>query len=314
MNEAILLPPGVSLAILAFLLSLLPAGLFLWLWYLRRHDRPVPARAVIYGMVLGAGIVIPAFWFESWAKAAWEWLSPATVHNFDGALLPLQRPLDIILPAIGTFGIVATVEEGLRYLALYVWYRRSSAVDQVFDGLVIGLATGLGFATLENTVYFLNLIQQGNFDTLIFVFFLRFIISTLAHISFGGIMGAILARGMFSLYRPRRYFLRAFWLTWFIHGLFDLLLSINLSLYAVVLLAPPLWVLITWTSRREFFVINRQGRERLVGQRAPATKEAKLMESFFKQFDSPWNLHAPWMREKRLRRRLLSNLEDNAQQ
>ena len=313
MDEVLLLPPGVSLAILAFLLSLLPAGLFFWLWYLRRHDRPVPARAVIYGMLVGVGIVLPAFFFESWAKTIWEWLSPATAHNFDGALLPLQDPLDIILPAIGTFGIVAVIEEGLRFLALYFWYRRSRAVDQVFDGLVIGLAAGLGFATLENTIYFLNLIQQGNFDTLIFVFFLRFVISTLAHISFGGIMGALIARGIFSIYRPRRYFLQAFFITWFIHGLFNLLLSINLSLYAVMLLAPALWILITWSNRREFFVINRQGRELLVGQQAPATKEAKLMETFFKQFDSPWNIHAPWMREKRLRRRLLSNLEDNAQ-
>lgn len=312
MEEALLLPPGVSLAILAFLLSLLPAGLFLWLWYLRRHDRPVPIRAVIIGLVVGVVVVLPAFLLESQAKVLWEYLSPTTAHNFEGALLPLQHPFDVILPAIGTFLIVAAVEEGVRYIALYVWFRRSRAVDQVFDGLVIGLAAGLGFATLENTIYFLNLIQQGNFDTLIFVFFLRFIISTLAHISFGGIMGALIARGVFSIYHPRRYLLQAFFVPWFIHGLFDLLLSINLSIYAVLLLVTPLWVLISWVNRREFFVINRQGRELLVGQQAPATKEAKLMETFFKQFDSPWNVHAPWMREKRLRRRLLSNLEDNA--
>ena len=312
MEEAILLPAGVSLAILAFLLSLLPAGLFLWLWYLRRHDRPVPVKAVIYGLAAGAGIVLPAFALESRARALWEYLSPATAHNFDGALLPLEQPLDIILPAIGTFLIVALVEEGLRFGVLYLWFRRSRAVDQIFDGLVIGLAAGLGFATLENTIYFLSLIQQGNFDTLIFVFFLRFIISTLAHISFGGIMGALIAKGIFSIYRPQRYLLQAFLIPWVVHGLFDLLLSINLSIYAVVLLVPPLWVLIYWTTRREFFVINRQGRELLVNQQAPETKEARIMQNFFKEFDSPWNLNAPWLREKRLRRRLLHNLEDNA--
>lgn len=312
MNEAILLPPGFSLAILAFLLSLLPAGLFLWLWYLRRHDRPVPAKAVCFGFLAGIGIVLPAFAIESRARALWDLISPGTSYNFDGALLPLQQPLDIILPAIGTFLIVALVEEGLRFLVLYVWYRRSRAVDQIFDGLVIGLAAGLGFATLENTIYFLHLIQQGNFDTLIFVFFLRFIISTIAHISFGGIMGALIAKGIFSVYRPRHYLLQAFFLPWVVHGLFDLLLSINLSIYAVILLVAPLWVLIYWTSRREFFVINRQGSKMLIGQRAPETKEAKIMENFFKQFDSPWNINAPWLREKRLRRRLLHNLEDNA--
>ncbi len=312
MDQTILLPAGVSLAILAFLLSLLPAGLFLWLWYLRRHDRPVPIRAVLYGMAVGVAIVAPAFFFESRTQALWGYLSPTTVHNFDGALLPLQRPLDIILPAIGTFLVVALIEEGLRFGALYFWFRRSRSVDQIFDGLVIGLAAGLGFATLENTIYFLSLIREGSFDTLIFVFFLRFVISTLAHISFGGIMGALIAKGIFSVYRPRRYLLQAFLVPWFIHGLFDLLLSINLSVYAVILLVSPLWVLIYWTGRREFFVINRQGRKLLVGQQAPETKEARIMENFFKQFDSPWNRYAPWMREKRLRRRLLHNLEENA--
>lgn len=311
MQEAIVLPPGVSLAILAFLLSLLPAGLFLWLWYLRRHDRPVPVRAVIYGLLVGVAVVWPSFFLESRAKGVWGYLSPTTVHNFDGALLPLQHPLDIALPALGTFLVVALVEEGLRLGALYVWFRRSRAVDQVFDGLVIGLAAGLGFATLENTIYFLNLIERGSFDTLIFVFFLRFVASTLAHISFGGIMGALIARGIFSVYHRRRYLLQAFFIPWFVHGLFDLLLSINLSAYAVLLLGAPLLVLIVWSGRREFFVINRQGRALLLNQQAPATREAKLMEHFFQQFDSPWNIHAPWLREKRLRRRLLHNLEEN---
>ncbi len=176
---------------------------------------------------------------------------------------------------------------------------------------MIGLAAGLGFATLENTIYFLNLIQQGNFDTLIFVFFLRFAISTLAHISFGGIMGALLARGLFSVYRPKRQLFQAFALPWLVHGLFDLLLSINLSMYAVILLLPPLFIMIFWSSRRDYFVINRQGKEILVGQRAPETKEARLMQRFFKQFDSPWNINAPWLGEKRLRRALLQGLEDN---
>lgn len=312
MTEPIILPPGFALAILAFLLSLLPAGLFLWLWYLRRHDRPVPARAVLLGLLGGAFIVLPAFQLESWAPRLWAWLSPATVHYYHGAILPLQSLADIVLPAVGTFLVVATIEEGLRYVLLGWWFRRSAAIDQVFDGLVIGVAVGIGFATLENTIYFWQLFSQGSFDTLVFVFFLRFLISTLAHISFGGIMGVLLAQGVFSVYRPGRFWAQAFFVPWFLHGLYDLLLGINQSLYAVLLIAAPLAVLIHWSGRRDFFVINRLGRQLLVEQKAPETKEAKLMQHFFKQYDSPWNVAAPWLREKRLRRTLLRNLEDDA--
>lgn len=306
---AITLPLETAFAIIAFLLSLLPAGLFIWLWYLRRHDRPVPVTAVGLAFLIGLALVWPAFQLEEAASAAWFWVSPGTAHNFVGAALPLQTMRDVLLPALGTFLIVATVEEGLRYLILWVWLKFSRAVDQVFDGLVVGVAVGLGFATLENTLYFLDLISQGSFDTLVFVFFLRFLISTLAHISFGGLMGALLARGLFDVFRPRRWLLMAGGVPWFLHGMYDLLLGIDQSVYAVLLLFPALVVLISWTARREFFAIAREGGHLLVQERAPVTREARVMRQIFRRFESPWNKYAPWLRERRVRYNWLRELE-----
>src|SRR3989344_3272542 len=227
MGEAVSLPPGVAFAIIAFLLSLLPAGLFLWLWYLRRHDRPVPTGTIVGAFLVGLGLVWPAFQLEEAASRLWYRLSPATAHNFMGPTLPLQTALDLALPALGTFFVVATVEEGLRYLALQIWVRRGRTIDQVFDGLVLGVAMGLGFATLENTLYFLDLITSGSFDTLVFVFFLRFMISTLAHISFGGLMGALLARGVFDVLGAGHLRVAAFTLPLFFPGLDGFLLGID---------------------------------------------------------------------------------------
>jgi RsiW-degrading membrane proteinase PrsW (M82 family) len=289
MGEAVTLPPGVAIAILAFLLSLLPAGLFLWLWYLRRQQRPVPASAIAVAFILGVMSVVPAFQLEKWAPTVWERLSPSTAHYYDQALLPLQTLADVLLPAVGTFFIVALVEEGVRYLVLLVWFRLSRVVDQVFDGLLVGVACGLGFATLENTIYFFTLFSQGSFDTLVFVFFLRFIISTLAHVGFGGIMGALLARGMFAPFTARHYFLQAFFVTWFLHGLYDWLLVVNQTMYAVVLLVPPLVLLIYWTEHREFLAVSREGRKILLQQKPPTTT-APVVSS------SPWNVNAPWLK------------------
>jgi protease PrsW len=294
-NETILLPPGVAIAILAGLLSLLPAGLFLWLWYLRRHDRPVPASAIAIAFLLGVALVLPAFQLEKMAPRLWEYLSPDTVNYYDSALLPLQTVADVLLPAVGTFLIVALVEEGVRYLALLAWFRRSRVVDQVFDGLLIGVAAGLGFATLENTIYFFTLFSQGNFDTLVFVFFLRFMISTLAHVSFGGLMGALLARGVFSHVRAGRFYAQAFFVTWFLHGLYDWLLVINQTLYALVLLVPALLVLIQWGNRREFLAVEREGRQLLAQQKPPADTAAATADG-----TAPWNKYAPWLKGGRI--------------
>lgn len=311
MISPLTLPLEAAFAIIAFLLSLLPAGLFMWLWYLRRHDRPVPVAVVGIAFIVGLALVWPAFRLEEYASAAWFWVSPGTAHNFVGAALPLQTMRDVLLPALGTFLIVATVEEGLRYFVLWLWVKYSRAVDQVFDGLVVGVAVGLGFATLENTLYFLDLISQGSFDTLVFVFFLRFLISTLAHISFGGLMGTLLARGMFNLFRPGRFYLMAFGVPWLLHGMYDLLLGIDQSVYAVLLLFPALVVLVSWTSRRDFFAIARQDGRLLAQERAPVTRQARVMQRLFLRFESPWNKYAPWLRERRVRYTFLRELERN---
>lgn len=311
MVEGVLLPPGAAYAVIAFLLSLLPAGLFIWLWYLRRHDRPVPVETVALAFLAGIVLVWPAFWLEGRASEIWYALSPNTAHYFAGAVLPLQTMRDVALPAVATFLVVATVEEGLRYLLLAWWIRRSKVIDQVFDGLVIGIASGLGFATLENTLYFIGLFEQGNVDTLVFVFFLRFLISTLAHISFGGLMGAMLAQAVFHVYwvPKKQYYIGAFLLPWFIHGLYDLLLGLNQTAYAVLMLLPPLFILINWAGRKEFFVLSRVEGKILLQQKAPDTKGARVLNKLFKELDTPWNKYAPWLREKRTRYNLIRDLE-----
>lgn len=298
MTEPIVLPPGVAVAILAFLLSLLPAGLFLWVWYLRHHKRPVSGMSVALAFLSGIVLVYPAFLLERWAGRTWVANWPDTAHYFEGAVLPLQTLGDVLWPALGTFLIVALVEEGLRFLLLLGWFRFSSSVDQVFDGLLIGLAAGLGFATLENTLYFFELFSAGSFNTLVFVFFLRFLVSTIAHVSFGAIMGSLLAKGLFSIYRPRLIIFQAFLWPWFLHGLYDWLLGVNLTLYAVLMLLPALLVVINWAERREFFVVNRAGKEIIVDQQPPHD-HAEALRDLHKGKASAWNKFAPWLRPRR---------------
>jgi RsiW-degrading membrane proteinase PrsW (M82 family) len=312
MTDPLVLPPGLALGIIAFLLSLLPAGLFIWLWYLRHHERPVPPKTVGVAFLAGLFLVLPAFKLEDLAGQAWQAFSPDTAHYFFGAVLPLQTAWDIVLPAVGTFLVVATVEEGLRYVVLRWWIARSAAIDQIFDGLVIGVAMGLGFATLENTIYFLEQLKQANYDTLVFVFFLRFLISTLAHICFGGLMGTAIARGQFNVYRPRPWYIQAFFVSWFLHGLYDLLLGIDRSFYAVFLLIAPLAVLVTWTGRRDFFIIHRRNGHLLLQEEAPHSKQADMLEKFLRKFESPWNVHAPWLSQSRQRTLLLKNEQNES--
>ena len=51
---------------------------------------------------------------------------------------------------VTAFLSVAVVEETVKYLAVRVKAYRSSNFNEVMDGIVYGVAAGLGFATVEN--------------------------------------------------------------------------------------------------------------------------------------------------------------------
>ncbi len=306
MTDPIVLPVGVSIGVVAFLLSLLPAMFFLWMWYLRNRDRSLPAISIALAFGVGAFVVIPSFFLERSAESLWRIISPSTVHYYSGATLPLLRVRDVVLPAIATFFIVALIEQGLRYGAMRFWMKRSRTIDQVFDGLLIGVAIGLGFSTLENTLYFKDLLHGQNYDTLVFVFFLRFLISTLAHISFSGIMGVLIAQGTFHMFRSRSYMILAFFIPWFLHGFFDLLLGVGQGLYAVLLLIPALLTLISWTFNRQLFIIHKKDGKFLAQARNPESPMAHALEKALKVEHSPWNIHAPYLNENKSYRTLFN--------
>lgn len=311
MAEPIILPQGAAIAIIAFLLALLPAGFFVWLWYLRRQDKSVPG--TVMATALGAGMILvpAAFWLEHLAQDLWGSVSPLTFHYFSTDTKALFDWRDALFPALAAFGIVATVEEGLRYILLRAWFRVSRTLNQLFDGLVIGVGVGVGFATLENTLYFLELFRGENFDTLVFVFFLRFAISTLAHVSFSGLMGVWLARHTFEYLDGKRYAIMAFVFPWLMHGLFDWCLTIGLSMYAVLTLLAPMLVLITWAGRREMFVVQRKNGQMLASGEPVRSKEVQAVTKLLQTQDSPWNKYAPWLSRAKSYKKMVQYLHDD---
>lgn len=233
----------ISLVVLAALLSLLPVVSLFWIYYLREGEPSVPGRTVTRFFMAGMFTVLPAILLESSVHALAEEFSPVVASAFFTEFFSVQGAKDLFLAVFVAFGVVALVEEGFRFLLLRFLLRRSAELDQVVDGLQIGVASGIGFAFVENTLYFLRLLERLDFDTLAVVFFLRFLISTFGHISFGGVMGIALARAMANPLERRSHLWRAFLIPWILHGLFDILLSIRLSAYTVLFLLLPLFYL-----------------------------------------------------------------------
>ena len=77
--------------------------------------------------------------------------------NFAAVLNSLLGPTFRSIAVVGSvlffFLVVAPVEEAVKLLAVRLYAYRSSSFDAVVDGAVYGAMAGLGFATIENSLY-----------------------------------------------------------------------------------------------------------------------------------------------------------------
>lgn len=247
---------SIAIVVIAGLLSLLPVVALLWVYYVREQRPTVSGRSVARFFLLGMLSVGGAVLLERGVYEFWKRISPDTASFFFSDALSFSDLPSLITATLVAFGLIALAEEGVRYVLMRQAFKRTSDFDQLIDGVQYGFALGLGFAFVENTLYFLQLFRGLDFDTLAIVFFLRFLISTVGHLSFGGVMGYCFA--MAALYPgERRVFLRrAFWIPWVMHGLFDALLSVQLSFYTVLLLSIPLLIFWKWFQDDRMFELH----------------------------------------------------------
>lgn len=245
-NGSFALSDVVAIAIIAGLLSLLPVVIMLWFYYVRQKQPSVSGASMFRFFSIGVIAVVISILLEKGVYLIWQFLSPETANLFFSENVAMSNITQVAFAAGVSFGVVALVEEGAKYLLMRRLVGRAYDLDQIIDGVQFGIATGLGFAFLENTFYFLKLFQGFEFDTLVVVFFLRFLISTVGHMSFGGIMGYQLARARFNVAEKKVYDKKAFFLPWLMHGFFNFLLAIQLAFYNVIFLIVPLVIFWYW--------------------------------------------------------------------
>ncbi len=165
---------GTGKIVESVVLALLPALIWLLVFYRLDSVEPEPKGFVIGLVVLGAvlaqGVAVP---FIDTVFKGNAWLSKL-------GLLPE------IIAAILTYG---AVQEYLKYAAVRFTVYGSQEFDERSDGIVYGSAAGLGFAFMINLGYLLGL---DGMDLSVAVS--RVAITTLSHACAGGISGYFLGR------------------------------------------------------------------------------------------------------------------------
>lgn len=149
-------------------------GYLLFIWWLDRYERE-PIWVVALTFLWGAlgGTCISCFLNT--------WLEGGT------AALIGAKAADVF----GTVVIAPTVEEFMKALVFIPLLAFGRQVDNRTDGLIYGAATGLGFACIENLLYYAKTASQG-YDVLFGTILMRTLFTSLLHCSSSAMLGMAL--------------------------------------------------------------------------------------------------------------------------
>jgi protease PrsW len=172
---------GFGLIVAGLLLALVPAVIWLIVFYLQDRLEPEPKRYILGVFALGAvlsgtigqPLITSFFRVTDWANfSVWSKIAA-----------------DIL--------VVGALQAFLIYAAVRYTVFGSDEFDEAVDGVIYGAAAGLGYATMMNISY---IIVHGGVD--LGVGAVRVAVTALAYASFGGVVGYFLGQAKFEDHSP----------------------------------------------------------------------------------------------------------------
>lgn len=169
---------GVIPAVIAAVVAFTPAMVYLMpLIWLDRYD-PEPFWLLALAFAWGALVaVIVSFIVNTGVGIG----VAVGVGGQEGMLL------GNVVGAVISAPVVEEASKGVGLLILLIFFRRY--FDDILDGIVFAGVIALGFATVENVLYYGRALGEGGFAALIVLFFLRGILSPFAHVTFTAMTG-----------------------------------------------------------------------------------------------------------------------------
>ncbi|MGB8491444.1 MAG: PrsW family glutamic-type intramembrane protease [Bacteroidales bacterium] len=179
-------------------ISLAPVFIIALYVYCRDKYEKEPFSILLKALLAGVLIVLPAVLIEKFLTQFYS--------NAEG----------LGYAAYTAFVVAALTEEGLKFLAFYIFFRNDRNFNERFDGIVYAVYIALGFAGIENILY---VFSEGAG-----VGVLRALTAVPAHALFGVAMGYYFALARFSAGYRNLYLALAFLMPYLFHGIYDFLL------------------------------------------------------------------------------------------
>jgi RsiW-degrading membrane proteinase PrsW (M82 family) len=197
--------------IFALLGGFLPAYIWLRFWLREDKKHPEPNNLIIKTFFFGVLMVPVAFVIQN-------------IFNY----LILDNNGDVIITSGGVTAILlilfwATVEEWVKYIAAKKGGLDNKANDEPVDMPIYMITAALGFAAIENALFIVSPLLEGNLADALLTGNMRFVGATLVHISSSALIGIF--GGLSYFYKKeikRMYIFSGFILAVLLHSIFNL--------------------------------------------------------------------------------------------
>lgn len=181
-------------------LAISPILIALFYVYIRDKYEKEPTRLLVMGVLTGIVTTLPIIY----------------VGNIVTLLLPIEATM-MAETFFVAFVSSSLVEEGLKFVALFILIWKSPELNEKFDGIVYAVFVSLGFAFVENILYVFSR-DLGGVSTAIN----RALFSIPGHALFGVFMGYYLTKAKYE--SKLKYLPLAFLGPWWVHATYNFLL------------------------------------------------------------------------------------------
>jgi RsiW-degrading membrane proteinase PrsW (M82 family) len=157
---------GIAAAFIAAVVAFIPACIYILpLIWLDRYD-PEPLWLLALAFAWGALVAV---------------IFSATINDLMGEFFGRTVATVVSAP------VFEEGSKGFGLILLLLFFRHE--FDDILDGIVFGGTIALGFATVENVLYYGRGLVEGGFGNLVVLFFVRGILSPFAHVTFTAMTG-----------------------------------------------------------------------------------------------------------------------------
>lgn len=169
---------GIIPAIIGAVVAFTPAFIYLFpLIWLDRYD-PEPFWLLALAFAWGGLVAVIVSFIVNTGVGLGVMIA---VGGDEGAIL------GDVVGAVISAPLVEEASKGVGVLVLLIFFRKY--FDDILDGIVFAGVIALGFATVENVLYYGRAFGSGGFEMLMFLFVLRGIMSPFAHVTFTAMTG-----------------------------------------------------------------------------------------------------------------------------